>query len=486
MGGVLQGVVTVTAQLASQRGNFGQLPHHTTPAARPSRLQTHHSTFSSPSLPFFPSHHHLSLPHPPPSCSPAHHIQITMLSRSIASSRPAVVRSAARRAFSTSEVSGVSVSVREDLRPVSKVSVVVNAGSRYNSTPGVSHVLEKFAFKNTSKRSALRLFRESELLGGQLSTSISREQIVLTTAFLREDLPYFVEALADTTQNGLYKKYELAEDVAPIAIGESQAAYSSPAYAAEQAAYEVAFRSGLGNSVLVEPFSSVSVNQVAAYAKEAYTKANVSIAATNVVEADLKALVEEHFTALPSGSALTSPASKVYGGESRVKAAGASALTLLFPSTSTSAASAVLANLLGGSASSIKWSTGTSLLGAVAGKTGATIATSYTPYSDASALSITISSADAAAVAEAATLVAAEIKSIAAGAAAESVSKAVALTKFSQAAASEAAIPVLYALDVATVTPEAVAEAASALASGPIALAAVGKVHSLPYADELF
>lgn len=35
------------------------------------------------------------------------------------------------------------------------------------------------------------------MLGGKLSTSVSRENIVLGAKFLRDDLPYFVEAMGD-------------------------------------------------------------------------------------------------------------------------------------------------------------------------------------------------------------------------------------------------------------------------------------------------
>jgi ubiquinol-cytochrome c reductase core subunit 2 len=41
------------------------------------------------------------------------------------------------------------------------------------------------------------LQRESELLGGSLGSTLSKENIVLRAKFLRNDLPYFVEALAD-------------------------------------------------------------------------------------------------------------------------------------------------------------------------------------------------------------------------------------------------------------------------------------------------
>lgn len=410
-----------------------------------------------------------------------------MLSRSVASARPAFVRSAlTARAFSTAEVAGIPVAVREDERPVSKVQLVFKAGARYGQAPGVAHALSKFAFQNTAKRSALRLVRESELLGGALTSSVDRENLILSATFLREDLPYFVEALADTTQNSLFKKYEYKENVVPYVIADSKAAYSCPVYASEAAAFETAFRSGLGNSVYAESYSPVSLEQVTDFAKEAYAKANVSIAATNVNAEDLKSFVADHFSSLPQGSALSSPAAKAFSGESRTKAAGPSALTLVFPSTSTSPAAAVLANVLGGS-SSIKWSTGSNVLGRIASKTGATLKSSYTPFSDASAVSISISGSDAA-ISEAAALVSSELKAIASSISEEDVKKAVAFTKFAQAELAEGSVPVpSYAtVDASSVSAKAVSEAAAALVKGPVALGAYGNVTSLPYLDELF
>lgn len=51
--------------------------------------------------------------------------------------------------------------------------------------------------QNTNRRSALRIVRESELLGAELLPYHSRENLVLATKFLRDDLPYFVELLAE-------------------------------------------------------------------------------------------------------------------------------------------------------------------------------------------------------------------------------------------------------------------------------------------------
>lgn len=51
--------------------------------------------------------------------------------------------------------------------------------------------------QSTTKRSALRITREVELLGGEVSAYHSRENLVLRAKFLREDLPYFTELLAE-------------------------------------------------------------------------------------------------------------------------------------------------------------------------------------------------------------------------------------------------------------------------------------------------
>lgn len=51
--------------------------------------------------------------------------------------------------------------------------------------------------QSTSRRSTLRIQRESELLGAELQSHHSRENVVVGAKFLRDDLPYFLELLAE-------------------------------------------------------------------------------------------------------------------------------------------------------------------------------------------------------------------------------------------------------------------------------------------------
>ena len=68
-------------------------------------------------------------------------------------------------------------------------------------------------WQSTTKRSALRITREAELLGGELSAYHSRENLVLRAKFLREDLPYFTELLGEViTKSRFASTYSQQEE----------------------------------------------------------------------------------------------------------------------------------------------------------------------------------------------------------------------------------------------------------------------------------
>ena len=106
--------------------------------------------------------------------------------------------------YETAEPEGVKIASRDLPGPTTHLVVVAKAGTRYEPLPGFSDGLEKYAFKNTYRRSALRITRESELLGGELSAYHSRENLVISAKFLREDLPYFTELLGEVISQTRY------------------------------------------------------------------------------------------------------------------------------------------------------------------------------------------------------------------------------------------------------------------------------------------
>lgn len=63
---------------------------------------------------------------------------------------------------------------------------------------------DSLLLQSTQRRSALRIQRESELLGSELSAYHTRENVVVGAKFLRDDLPYFVELLAEMASQTKY------------------------------------------------------------------------------------------------------------------------------------------------------------------------------------------------------------------------------------------------------------------------------------------
>lgn len=113
--------------------------------------------------------------------------------------------------YETGDAAGVKFASRDLPGPTTHLAVVAKAGTRYEPLPGFSEGLDKFAFKNTNKRSALRITRESELLGGECSSYHSRENLVLSTKFLRDDLPYFAELLGEVIAQTKYSGRSLCQ-----------------------------------------------------------------------------------------------------------------------------------------------------------------------------------------------------------------------------------------------------------------------------------
>lgn len=91
----------------------------------------------------------------------------------------------------------------------------VNSGSIYETPAsfGATHVLERMAFKSTNNRSHLRVVREVEAIGGNVTASASREQMGYSYDALRTYVPQMVELLVDSVRNQAFLDWEVKEQV---------------------------------------------------------------------------------------------------------------------------------------------------------------------------------------------------------------------------------------------------------------------------------
>lgn len=399
------------------------------------------------------------------------------------------------------------------------LGLVARAGTRYQMFPGFAEGLEKFAFKNTTKRSALRITRETELLGAKPFTHHTRENLVLGFKFMREDLPYFVELLGDIATKTKYTTHEFDEQILPIIKLSQKSLLANTQEMSINSAHGTAFHRGLGEPL--HPTSStplskyLSAERISAYASSAYCKPNIALVANGVVQSDLTKWTDEFFgdaandypSDLPS---LESPPSKYYGGEERIAHASGNTMVIGFPGSSSFTAGStykpeisVLAALLGGR-STIKWSASFSLLAnAASAHPGATVRTSHAVYSDAGLLYVTIDGS-AKAVREAAKDTVKTMKKVAAGDfSKDDVAKAIARAKFDALEAGEnleAGLELTgaglihgggaFQMDevakrIGGVSSEHVKQAAAAMLKGKATVSAVGDLFVLPFAEEI-
>lgn len=411
------------------------------------------------------------------------------------------------KSFETYDAAGLKVASRDAEGPTSKLAVVVKAGTRYQALPGLTVGLEEFAFKNTNKRSALRITRETELLGGQLNAYHTREALVLEAAFLRQDIPYFAELLAEVISQTRYTTHEYQEDISRvISINQAKLA-ANPAAVALDTAHSIAFHNGLG-SPLYPSLSSSAKNyldeySVAEFAEAAYTKPNIALVADGASQSALSQWADKFFADVPASASgklsVKSTPSSYYGGEQRVDFQGGNAVVLAFPGTSASSPEvAVLGALLGGQ-SSVKWSSGFSLVSKIAAATGVNASTTNLKYSDAGLLAIQLSGS-ASSVRKASEETVKALRSVAAGSVSkEDLTKAIGKAKFDALDAGQSLLSVgselvhgikpVQAADLArtyeSVTLQKLQDAAKTLLEGKATVATVGDLHALPFAEEL-
>ncbi|KAK9458577.1 Metalloenzyme, LuxS/M16 peptidase-like protein [Lipomyces oligophaga] len=395
--------------------------------------------------------------------------------------------------FSTATATGVAIAAKDQPGAIGTLSFVIKAGSRYSTTPGIAHALERFAFQNTMSRSALRVTRESEYLGATFAPALSRDTIVLTADFLKEDLPYFFEVLSDVFARPHLARHELAEIVAPLLKLDSTAVTKDIVASVSEALHAAAFRRGLGLPLYAQPADSISATNVSAYKEAVYTKSNLAIVSAGIPLDSLVPLTQDFLEGAPAGTATAVEPAPFYAGESRVPSTIGNAIAIGYGGAS-APEYAVLASILGGT-SSLKWSTGTSLLA------GTKAISTYTPYAGSGLFSIIASAGSVADTTTAASTAISALKSVASDLSAEDLKKGVAGAKFAALSSldgkvglSTAGLSLLTTGAVPTaaatislydaVTAEKVKAAAAAVLAKP-AYAVAGKVSELPYIEEL-
>ncbi|KAJ5682383.1 Mitochondrial-processing peptidase subunit alpha [Penicillium macrosclerotiorum] len=111
---------------------------------------------------------------------------------------------------------GIRVATESLPGPFAGVGVYVDAGSRYEdaSLRGVSHIMDRLAFKSTKSHTGDEMLEILESLGGNIQCASSRESLMYQSATFNSAVPTTLGLLAETIRDPLITDEEVLQQLA--------------------------------------------------------------------------------------------------------------------------------------------------------------------------------------------------------------------------------------------------------------------------------
>ncbi|KAF4980473.1 hypothetical protein FZEAL_3518 [Fusarium zealandicum] len=185
------------------------------------------------------------------------------------------------------------------------VGVYIEGGSRFENDGlrGVSHIMDRLAFKSTSKRSADDMLERVEALGGNIQCASSRESMMYQAATFNNAVPPTVELLAETIRDPKITDAEVAEQI-ETARYEIREIWSKPELILPELVHTAAFKDNtLGNPLLCpeERLGSIDRNTVLSYRELFYQPERMVVAFAGVEHNEAVRLTEQFFGGMQKG-----------------------------------------------------------------------------------------------------------------------------------------------------------------------------------------
>jgi processing peptidase subunit alpha len=189
----------------------------------------------------------------------------------------------------------------------SGVGVFIDAGSRYENEylRGVSHIMDRLAFKSTKKRTSDEMLESLESLGGNINCASSRESLMYQSATFNSAVPTTVALLAETIRDPLITEEEVQQqlETAAYEIGEI---WSKPELILPELVHMAAFKDNtLGNPLLCPKDRLTQINKsvIEAYRDTFFRPERMVVAFAGVQHDEAVRLTEQYFGDMPKSEA---------------------------------------------------------------------------------------------------------------------------------------------------------------------------------------
>ncbi|KAI8954620.1 putative mitochondrial processing peptidase alpha subunit [Xylaria longipes] len=181
----------------------------------------------------------------------------------------------------------------------SGVGVYVEAGSRFETPQlsGLSHIIDRLAFKSTTSKTGEEIQEIVESLGGNIQCVSSRETIMYQAATFNSTVPIATELLADTIRNPCIAQDEVAQELA-TAEYEITEIWKKPELIIPELVHMAAFKDNtLGNPLLcpMERIPQINKSVIKTYRDTFYRPERTVVAFAGVPHAEAVRLATEHF-----------------------------------------------------------------------------------------------------------------------------------------------------------------------------------------------
>ncbi|WEW61713.1 Mitochondrial-processing peptidase subunit alpha [Emydomyces testavorans] len=223
---------------------------------------------------------------------------------------------------------GLRVATESLPGPFAGVGVYIDAGSRYEneSLRGVSHIVDRLAFKSTAKRSGDQMLEALESLGGNIQCASSRESLMYQSASFNSAVPTTLGLLAETIREPLITDEEVRMQLA-VAEYEIRELWAKPEMILPELVNMAAYKDNtLGNPLLCpkERLEVIDRGTVQRYREVFFGPERMVVAFAGVSHAEAVRLTEIYFGDMKR-KGTPSPVvegKKIGGGEMKVKSNG--------------------------------------------------------------------------------------------------------------------------------------------------------------------
>jgi len=215
---------------------------------------------------------------------------------------------------------GAVVASLENNSPISRVSVVYNAGARYEAGHGlgVTHCLRNAASLSTKNTSGFLITRKVGQVGGALACTSSRDHLTYSLECTRDHLDESFDFLKDVSTAPAFKKWEIDELQGSLKI-DLAILNQNPHLQMLELLHNAAFRNGLNKSLYAPDFM---VGHYTPELLQEFVSANLTAGRMTVagVGIDHNELLEYANKLQPAtGKGAATEAAKYVGGEVRIE-----------------------------------------------------------------------------------------------------------------------------------------------------------------------